>query len=69
MTIYSSTVHRYRMENPFEKKYTDALIAALKKGVQYEQCGDMEPDICQAEQEMEEAATVIKQLLKVINSG
>jgi len=55
------------MENPFEKKYTDSLIGSLKKGVQYERYGDMEPDIFQAEQDMKAAAEVIKQLLGVIN--
>ena len=57
------------MQTPYEKKYTDSLIAELKKGVQYERYGDMEPDIYSAEQNMKEAAEVIKQLLRIINTS
>ena len=57
------------MQNPYEKKYTDSLIAELKKGVQYERYGNMEPDIYSAEQNMKEAAEVIKQLLRIINKN
>lgn len=51
----------------YEKDYTDQLISRLKKGVQSEKYGDMEPDICSAEETMNEAAEVIKQLLREIN--
>lgn len=57
-----------KIEHTYDKKYTDALIAALKKGVQYERFGDMEPDICEAEQVMEEAAEVINHLLSITNA-
>lgn len=55
------------MKVHYEKVYTDQLISSLKKGVQYEKYGDMEPDICSAEETMNEAAEVIKQLLREIN--
>lgn len=52
---------------PYEKAYTDRLMSELKRGVQSEKYGDMEPDIYSAEQAMSEAAEVIKQLLREIN--